>query len=89
MILTDEKNCEIFDIFAKLKIYPKRIDEGFLSFNRDQCHISLKLSEFEVIDKINSVLKEISGDEYYIHLSGKTDDDWFCEIYIRNCHGKN
>ena len=80
MKATDERNAAIIDAFFDLGIYPRRVDEGLLVFNRDQCHNALNMHEWDIIDKISTIVKEAAGEGYYTCASFKTDDYWYWEI---------
>jgi len=82
---TDEMNNIIFDAFAEFRIHPVRIDVGLIRFSRDECHNSglPSLMEWDILDKLNEIIKEVTGDKYYTCSSGKDDDYWYWEINKR------
>ena len=80
IIKTNEKNSDIVSHFESIGIHPKIVGDGFIQFERDECHNVLRMHEWDILDHIRNTLTEIVGESFYVSSSWKTDDHWYWEI---------
>lgn len=88
MHYSDKINKKIVEFFDDMEIKSTIQDVGFFAVNRTSCHNSPMYSglhEPEIIEKLMKDLREfVDNDSAYISWSGKTDEDWFIQVYERN-----
>lgn len=85
---SDKFNAKIIELLDDLNIQSTIVDVGFFAINRTSCHncvIYKNLLEDQIINTLLLDIKEaVDNDSAWITWSGKTDDDWFLQVYERN-----
>lgn len=87
---TDKWNTTIVAHLTSLGIHAvvSEYTNGMIAVNRTSCHqasMCAKMWEGEILDAVLATVREhVNDDSAYISWSGKTDDDWFLDIYERS-----
>ena len=83
---TDKWNEIILAAFAREGIQARHVDKGFLAVNRTSCHCApmfKHMHEWDIIKALPPFIRNEIGvnQPSYITMAGKTDDDWYIELY--------
>jgi len=82
LILTNDQNENIFKALKEIGLNATEFTKGSIQVNRTECHNTIKGHEWDIIEILNTTIKNaVDNEKYYISNGIKTDDIWTWEIY--------